>query len=115
VIGLGIGVGLIFRAEVFRKGALFLAWGTIATAYRKHPYDGFVRHIQLLNERMAAMGSEFFSPAYAVALVQSMGLSSFSLPVFAQICAVMTIITEVLVALTVIVLLTRPSIKTVFK
>lgn len=112
--GLALGVGLLFRREIFRKAILILAWGTIATAYWKHPHEGFVRHIRLLSEQMADKGIPF-SPASVIQFERAWNVSWMNESSFAWLCVITIIVCEVGMALGVIFFLTRKSTKAAFR
>lgn len=113
-MGLAVGFGLCFRREWFRKAALFLAWGTVAVAYWKHPYLGFLRHLRLVSSQMESKGLPF-SPENVIQYVQAWNISWFTESTFAWFCVVIIILTEIFIALVVVFILTRPSVKPVFR
>ncbi len=113
-LGLAFGIGLFFRKEFFRKALIFLSWGTIAVVYWKHPHDGFIRHIRILSEQMAAKGVPF-SPESVIQYVQGWNMTWLTESSFAWICVVVIIAWEISLALGVIFFLTRPSVKSLFR
>lgn len=113
-LGLVFGIGLFFRKEFFRKALIFLSWGTIAVVYWKHPHAGFVRHIQMMNDQMAAKGAPF-SPESVIQYVQAWNISWLTESSFAWLCVAVIIVWEVCVALGVIFFLTRPPVKSLFR
>ena len=51
-VGLAAGIGILQGRERFRRLAIVLGCGTVATVQWKHPYGGFVRHIGDLERRL---------------------------------------------------------------
>ncbi len=115
IIGLSIGIGLLCRKEVFRKAALVFATGTMVVAYWKHPYEGFLKHIHFLNERMNATGKSFLSPDSAVQIFKEIGFPDFTVVDFTKICVASIVAWEIFCALLVIIILTRPRVKIIFR
>jgi hypothetical protein len=113
-LGLVFGIGLFFRKDFFRKALAFLSWGTIAAAYWKHPHAGFVRHIRILSEQMAAKGAPF-SPESVIQYMQAWNVTWFTESAFAWICVAVIIACEICMALVVIFFLTRPPVKSLFR
>ena len=50
VVSVCSGVGLLRRNDLARRIAITVCWLTIVTVYWKHPYAGFRRHTQYLDE-----------------------------------------------------------------
>ena len=48
ILGLVVGVGLLFRKDICRKIGIGLCWYTIVTIYLKHPYAALDHAIQEL-------------------------------------------------------------------
>jgi hypothetical protein len=109
-----VGVGLLTRKEFFRKSGVFLAWISIVGAYGKHPHEGFVQRMHLLSERMTANGTPFSSESI-IQFAQAWNISWVTESTLAWGCVVLIMIFEVLLALGVIFVLTRPSVKALFR
>ncbi|MFH0984164.1 MAG: hypothetical protein V1882_01360 [Candidatus Omnitrophota bacterium] len=113
-MGIVFGIGLLYRKEFFRKASIFLAFATMALVYLKHPYAGVVRHLQYSNELMAANGLPF-SPESVIRYFQAWSVSWATESVFAYLLLVFFIVSDICFAICVIFLLTRPSVKSLFK
>jgi|GEM_PF-6893219 len=114
-LGLAVGIGILSHKEIFRKSALLLAAGTIAVAYWKHPYQGFLQHVNALNTKMHASGNTFLNFDTAIQAFRDMGLTGFILEDFTIICVAAIVVWEIFCALVVIFVLTRPRVKTLFR
>ena len=50
ILGISAGIGILLYKDVFRKLAIIIGVFTICTVYWKHPYEGFKRHTQYLDQ-----------------------------------------------------------------
>lgn len=104
-VGLAAGVGILRRQELFRKTTLVLAWGTAITAYWKHPYAGFVRHISDLELR---------SSEFKMLIDQILQQAGMSLSTLTRIIVMVVRAQEIAFALLLIWYFSLPRVKAQF-
>jgi hypothetical protein len=83
-------------------------------SFWKYPHEWFVKYIDLLSEQMKAQGSPF-SPESVIQFGQAWQLSWLTASSLAWGCIAFLVIFDILIALAVIFILTRSSVKTLFR
>ena len=51
IVGISTALGVLFLKNIFRKIAIAIGIFTICTVYWKHPYQGFLKHTRVLDEK----------------------------------------------------------------
>lgn len=101
IVGLASGVGILLRRELFRRVTIALAALTIMTVYWKHSYEGFLRHVQDLQQRSPAV-------AHIFQILQQGGVEVSEVT---RIAVIVIRLQEIALALLLIWYFTRPRVK----
>ena len=112
-LGISIGIGFLCRKEIFRKAGIILATGTIAMAYWKHPYAGFIQHIHWLNDYLPSVGMPL-TPKFVIELAQETVFPGFTEEIFTSLSVISIIVWEIFCSGFVLYFLTRPPVKSQF-
>ena len=110
VIGLSIGIGLLFHKNLFRRLVILLSWFSIATIYWKHPIRAFKTHAAILDS--SALHQRLMS------VPEAMGTPGFTMPSFSDLAVVSSMfhaILDIAFFAVIIYYFTRPEIIEVFK
>jgi len=60
-----LGIGTLFRKELFRKLVLFMSWFTVIIVYWRHPFNALAKHVQIVVNNIYPVTSyQLNSPAY---------------------------------------------------